>query len=62
MKYDHDLAIEKIRQEQANKLIQNVPTNATMPELPVFEDDKDSIDDYLQCLGAKLRRRGMLSF
>ena len=48
MKYDHDQAMEKIRQEQAHKLDQNVPLNATMPELPVFEDDKDSIDDYLQ--------------
>ena len=48
MKYDHDQAMEKIRQEQAHKLDQNVPPNATMPELPVFEDDKDSIDDYLQ--------------
>ena len=48
MKYDHDEAMENIRQEQAHKLDQNVPLNATMPELPVFEDDKDSIDDYLQ--------------
>ena len=48
MKCDHDLAMEKIRQEQANKRSQNVPTNDTMPELPVLEDDKDSINDYLQ--------------
>ena len=43
MKYNHDQAMEKIRQEQAHKLDKNVPINATMPELPVFEDDKDSI-------------------
>ena len=48
MKYDHDQAMEKIRQEQAHKLDQNVPLNATMPELPVFDDDKDSMDDYIQ--------------
>ena len=48
MKYDHDQAMEKIRQEQANKLDQNVSINATMPELPVFEDNKDNRDDYIQ--------------
>ena len=47
MKNEHEQEMEKIRQNQSNKRSESVHNNAVMPELPVFDDTKDNIDDYL---------------
>ena len=48
LRYEHEEAMAKIKADQANKITDTVNVSATLPDLPVFQDNKDSIDAYLE--------------
>ena len=48
LRYEHEEAMAKIKVDQANKITDTVNVSATLPDLPVFQDNKDSIDAYLE--------------
>ena len=48
MKYEHDLALEKTRQENSTAAINNASINTKAPQLPLFDDNRDKMDVYLE--------------
>ena len=48
LRYEHEEAMAKIKADHANKITDTVNVSATLPDLPVFQDNKDSIDAYLE--------------
>ena len=48
MRLDHEKEMEKMKQEQSMKAENNMSFIDNMPTVPVFQDDKDDIDSYLE--------------
>ena len=48
MKYEHEQEMEKIRRNPQNKQAEDVHVNAPVPELPMFNDERDNIDAFLR--------------
>ena len=48
MKNEHEQQMEILRQNQTSKPSDNLYMNAPMPELPMFDDVRDNIADFLK--------------
>ena len=48
MKYEHELALEKTKQENSTAAINNASINTKAPQLPLFDDNRDKMDVYLE--------------
>ena len=48
MRQDHELELEKIRQEYSRLPANSTNITAELPTLPIFQDDHDNIDSYLE--------------
>ena len=48
MKYEHEQEMEKIRRNPQNKQAENVCVDAPVPELPMFNDERDNINAFLR--------------
>ena len=48
MKYEHELAMQKAKHEQSDKSIDAMNVFSKVPKLPIFQDENDNIDAYLE--------------
>ena len=48
MKYEHEQEMEKIRRNPQNKQAEDAYVNVPVPELPMFNDERDNIDAFLR--------------
>ena len=48
MKCEHELALEKPKQENSTAAINNASINTKAPQLSLFDDNRDIMDVYLE--------------
>ena len=48
MRLDHEKDMEMMKKEQSMKAPYNMSFMDNMPTVPIFQDDKDDIDSYLE--------------
>ena len=44
MKYEHELALEKVKQEHSTAAINSAGIDAKTPKVPLFDDNRDKME------------------